>query len=468
MTKNTRRGRRAMAVVALCIVALIGCFLWAHSYCRERCLQHGTTFALEDWLDVWLGVAPVTTKNPAGQPVNVETRRPIIYDIEAFRTGWDPCGINAVYVSHYANEVTTKPVLSLSSESRWTYEAGTDLLLCPSASGKLADCTANLTPQPDPWFTTCARACDLDGRFGYELVIATDGDRSPNVLYVGNDDLYGPYSATRCAPDAFFGSDPAMDVEVADLDLNGWNDVVFAIADGPNVVYFNNGPRSDGTLTPSCFRRVELSSTHDPTDGVAIGDVNGDGYPDVVVANSIGRTNQLYINDRRQGFVRETDPQRWPSLGYAGQQEWDSRDVEIVDLNGDGDLDVYFANNNEEPNVILWNRGDASFSLSWHRDTGGYCNDAEFFEFDGDGIPDLVLGSGFWLASYGVDPAYYSGTTHSIYVGTGNGFRFVRSLGQPALCLDVEATEVCAFVFAYSGEVPRTWFEEWITARNQW
>lgn len=126
--------------------------------------------------------------------------------------------------------------------------------------------------------------------------------------------------------------------------------------------------------------------------GVATGDVNGDGLPDIYfTANDM--PDRLYMN--RDDFQFE-DVTRESGV-FTDDDGW-STGVAMADVNGDGYLDIYVSRvnylNKKGPNQLFINNGDGTFSEKadeFGLDFEGYSTQAAFFDYDGDGDLDLFL-----------------------------------------------------------------------------
>ena len=87
--------------------------------------------------------------------------------------------------------------------------------------------------------------------------------------------------------------------------------------------------------------------------GVAIGDVNGDGKPDVFVTSGSGK-NGLFLNQGGMKFVNATE-----EAGVDGGGAWSSG-AAMADIDNDGDLDIMVANY-DSPNNLFINDGAGKF-----------------------------------------------------------------------------------------------------------
>lgn len=124
--------------------------------------------------------------------------------------------------------------------------------------------------------------------------------------------------------------------------------------------------------------------------GVAVGDLSGNGLPDIYFTSNMGE-NKLYFNKRNFLFEDVTD-----QAGVAGSRKW-STGVSLADINGDGWLDIYVTNSgdiDDRRNELFINNGDGTFTESAAKygiDDSGYSIQATFFDYNGDGYLDLYL-----------------------------------------------------------------------------
>lgn len=125
--------------------------------------------------------------------------------------------------------------------------------------------------------------------------------------------------------------------------------------------------------------------------GVAAGDVNNDGLPDLYFTSNRG-SNRLYLNRGNYRFDDVTD-----RAGVAGTGGWASG-VTMADVDADGHLDIYVSGVSylamRGYNVLYLNNGDGTFADATKRfglEHVGYSTQAAFFDYDSDGDLDMYL-----------------------------------------------------------------------------
>ncbi|HVY68841.1 MAG TPA: FG-GAP-like repeat-containing protein, partial [Verrucomicrobiae bacterium] len=124
-------------------------------------------------------------------------------------------------------------------------------------------------------------------------------------------------------------------VAAGDFDGDGWVDFFLCSMDGNSVLYRNLGGWKFQDVTASSG----ISTTNRIPTGAAFADINGDGRLDLIVTSS-GGPNSVFLNDGEGHFHEMVLPPG--EVARAG-----SESIALVDVDGDGDLDLYVANYGE-------------------------------------------------------------------------------------------------------------------------
>jgi len=124
--------------------------------------------------------------------------------------------------------------------------------------------------------------------------------------------------------------------------------------------------------------------------GVAIGDYDGDGRPDVFIVSKTGACHLF----RNLGDDHFSDVTRQAGLDETSDQAkvW-KQGVTFVDINNDGKLDLYICRFNA-PNLLYINQGDGTFKEMAHAyglDVVDACGMASFADYDRDGWLDVYI-----------------------------------------------------------------------------
>lgn len=131
--------------------------------------------------------------------------------------------------------------------------------------------------------------------------------------------------------------------------------------------------------------------------GVAAGDLNGDGLPDLYFTSNLD-SNRLYLNNGGFKFTDIT-----VAASVSGKKGW-TTGVTLADVNGDGKLDIYVSQLGDYKNIIGKNQlfinlgndenGIPKFedqAKKWGLDLKGFSTQAAFFDYDLDGDLDMFM-----------------------------------------------------------------------------
>jgi hypothetical protein len=192
---------------------------------------------------------------------------------------------------------------------------------------------------------------------------------------------------------------------LADVDLDGDLDAIAGEVPAASI-YRNKGT---GILSQhGGFAAKDGNYVVSP----AIGDLNGDGYPDVFGGGCCGGV-AIYDDGRR--VVDPPSDSLWFGDGQGefthSDQPFDlfgTKSIALGDLDGDGDLDAFVANGSEgsEPNAVWLNEGNGRFNHtgqllgkndSWAVALGDLDGDSDLDAFVGNGISIGGQANTIWL-----------------------------------------------------------------------
>lgn len=158
------------------------------------------------------------------------------------------------------------------------------------------------------------------------------------------------------------------------------------LSDSQTGISFRNDLSYTEQINPYTFRNFYNGA------GVAIGDINQDGLPDILFAGN-QQSNRLYLNQGNLSFIDITE-----KAGLDSEGSW-STGVSMADVNGDGLLDIYVCKSGplEGPNrhnELFINNGDSTFTER-AKEFGiaeiGLSQHAVFFDYDKDSDLDMYL-----------------------------------------------------------------------------
>ncbi|MCY2953138.1 MAG: VCBS repeat-containing protein, partial [Planctomycetota bacterium] len=202
-----------------------------------------------------------------------------------------------------------------------------------------------------------------------DLVTSNYMDDSVSVL-LGNGD--GTFQEATTF-DVASKSGPSS-ATLADLDGDGNLDLVAAYSNKHKVLVLRGN--GDGTFPLPSSYECEVTPVN-----VAVGDLNADGKPDIVVTYLYGVT--VLLGNGNTSFQDHVHYDNYLSTG----------DVAIADVNGDGVPDLAAVQYKDNTNRIqlLLGRGDGTFYFGSTLATGNNPNSVASADLNGDAKPDLVV-----------------------------------------------------------------------------
>ena len=259
-------------------------------------------------------------------------------------------------------------------------------------------------PQNPDWISTDVTSVSTGGAFAdinqdhwLDFIVANGNDISRQKLVVYSNTGTGSFPATPNWQSTDIDYHGHLDV--GDINGDGWPDVAVSVYIGPTgftspgkvKLYLNN----NGTLSAN---PDWVSADQFYTFSCAFGDADGDGDLDLAVAcgeSYYGNPEQLRIYYNNNGTL-ETLPS-WKSQNY-----FYSYDVNWADFDNDGDLDLVCAGENN-PNYIFANNGTSmSTTPTWQStDASQYANSLFVADVNNDGYLDLAISDNNQLGGTG-------------------------------------------------------------------
>jgi hypothetical protein len=223
-------------------------------------------------------------------------------------------------------------------------------------------------------------AGDVNGDGKPDIVLGKGNSQSQLYLNPGS----GDFTAVTPAPIVGSGG-PTIAIKLGDMNGDGLTDLVVANNVQSAQVFLNNG--RGGFAAP-----FDIAISFNGAQGLALGDLNGDNMLDIVLAN-LGRPSQVFLNTRTSAFVA-------PSFAFPAPLPGTGRStygVAVGDLNGDGALDVVLGNNGAASQVFVnKNDGSGGFAAPIDLSTPGGTRktfSVALGDLNGDGALDIVLGN---------------------------------------------------------------------------
>ncbi|QDU69222.1 CRTAC1 family protein [Engelhardtia mirabilis] len=198
-----------------------------------------------------------------------------------------------------------------------------------------------------------------------------------------------------------------LGVTTLDYDADGDTDLYVTNDSTPNHLWENAG---DGTFSEVGARRqvaFDSGGKEQAGMGIAVGDVNADGFADLFVTNFSGESNSLYLSSpskRAGGQLRYVERSAPMKLGGPSRR-WLGWGTAFFDADNDADLDLFVLNGHVYPQAdqagtdsayaqedhLYVNEGGDSFSLEVLHDGGPtVMRSGAAADFDGDGDLDIV------------------------------------------------------------------------------
>ena len=140
---------------------------------------------------------------------------------------------------------------------------------------------------------------------------------------------------------------------------------------------------------------------------VKVADLNGDGMQDFIIGGAIGQPATVYFQNDKGRFIPYTE-------AFNNERDFDDLDIELLDYDGDGLMDIYIASGGNAftygyenyQDRLYRNNGNNTFTRCLNCVPESFESNAVAVaaDFDNDGDPDLFIGARHVPGEYGITP----------------------------------------------------------------
>ncbi|MFN5543631.1 MAG: beta strand repeat-containing protein, partial [Bacteroidota bacterium] len=232
---------------------------------------------------------------------------------------------------------------------------------------------------------------DLNGDGKLDLAVANRGSNTVSIFR--NKSINGIIDTGSFAAkvDYSTGSAP-YSIASGDLDGDGKPDLAVTNYLSNTISVFKNTSTVGAINTNSFAPKVDFNTGNIPF-VIAVNDLDGDGKPDIIVANRGSNTVSIFRNKSIRGIIDTGS--FTPKIDFLTGTAPNS--IAIGDLNVDGKPDLAIANYSSNTVSVFRNKSisgiidTGSFSLKVDFATGTIARSAAIGDLDGDGKPDLAI-----------------------------------------------------------------------------